>query len=33
MTLADQLDWVAKKRLLDAYRERGDLGVGRRTTG
>ena len=25
MSLADQLDWVAKKRLIDAYRERGDL--------
>jgi proteasome accessory factor PafA2 len=24
-SLADQIDWVAKKRLLDAYRERGDL--------
>ena len=24
-TLADQLDWVAKYRLLDAYRERNDL--------
>ena len=25
MELADQLDWVAKYRLLDAYRERNDL--------
>ena len=25
MTLADQLDWVGKFRLLDAYRERNDL--------
>ena len=25
MALADQLDWVAKKRLLDAYRERHGL--------
>jgi proteasome accessory factor A len=25
MALADQLDWVAKYRLLDAYRERNDL--------
>ena len=25
MTLANQIDWVAKKRLLDAYRERGNL--------
>ena len=25
LELADQLDWVAKYRLLDAYRERNDL--------
>jgi len=25
MSLADQLDWVAKKKLLDAYRERDDM--------
>ncbi|MCU1352797.1 MAG: dop [Acidimicrobiales bacterium] len=28
MSLADHLDWVAKKRLLDAYRERHDLAWG-----
>ena len=28
--LADQLDWVAKYRLIDGYRERHDLDVGRR---
>ncbi|MCU1454737.1 MAG: dop [Acidimicrobiales bacterium] len=28
MSLADRLDWVAKKRLLDAYRERHDLSWG-----
>ncbi len=28
MSLADQIDWVAKKRLLDAYREREDLAWG-----
>ena len=32
-SLADQLDWVAKYRLIDGYRERHGLDVGRRPPG
>ena len=33
MSLADQLDWVAKYRLIDGYRERHGLALGRRPPG
>ena len=33
IALADQLDWVAKYRLIDGYRERHGLDVGRRPAG